>query len=149
MPRARSRSVRHRYYVRASPGRVFRALTRPAELTRWLADTAEIDLRRGGHYRLGWNGGPQHTGTVVRFVPGHELTLAWSWEGVALRGTRLRWRVERKGRGSLLTVEHSGFPRSERWVDLYAGAEWGWTYFAMTLKALLETGRDLRSPLDG
>jgi hypothetical protein len=51
--------------------------------------------------------------------------------------------------GTLLTVEHTGFPRGEEWVELYGGTEWGWTYFAMNLKSVLESGHDLRSPSDG
>ncbi len=145
----RARLVQHQYFLPVPPRRVFRALTDPAELVRWLSDTAELEPRKGGRYRLGWDGGPQHTGTVTAWVPGRSLTLAWSWPSVRLRGTRLRWTVARKGKGTVLTVEHTGFPRSARWVDLYAGAEWGWTYFALGLRTWLVTGRDLRSPVDG
>jgi uncharacterized protein YndB with AHSA1/START domain len=149
MPRRRTWSVRHQYYIDASTNRVFEALTDPGQLVRWLCDRAEMTRSRGGTYRLEWNGGPTHTGKLAGFVPGKSLTLGWRWDGVALTSTRLKLSVARRGRGTLLTVEHSGFPRAERWVALYGGTEWGWTYFLMNLKSVLETGHDLRSPLDG
>jgi len=149
MPRRSRRSVRHQYLVHAPPARVFRALTDPGEIVRWLADVAEIEPRTGGSYLVGWNDGPQHRGEILEFRRGRKVAFAWSWEGVALKGTRLTFSIAPRGKGTLLTVEHSGFPKEAKWVELYAGAEWGWTYFAMNLKSVLESGHDLRSPLDG
>jgi uncharacterized protein YndB with AHSA1/START domain len=149
MPTESGRAVNHQYYLRASPEAVFRAISDPAGLTRWLCDRAELSPRTGGAYRLGWNDGPTHTGTIVEFVPGRRIAFAWSWPGVALAGTVFSLGVEASGEGTLLRIEHTGFPRDEAWTDLYGGAEWGWTYFAMNLKSVLEHGHDLRSPRDG
>lgn len=77
------------------------------------------------------------------------MTLSWDWEGVNLHNTLFKLSVEQKGKGALFKVEHSGFPIDNKWIDLFAGAEWGWTYFAMNLKSVLETSRDLRSKYDG
>ena len=149
MPRPGTRTVDHQYFIGASPERTFDALTNPGMLVKWLADEAEITPRKGGSYRLTWTGGPTHTGTVVEFEPGKSIALAWEWPGVSLRGTVLKLSVAPEGNGSLLMVQHSGFPKVEKWTDLYAGAEWGWTYFALNLKSVLENGHDLRSPHDG
>jgi uncharacterized protein YndB with AHSA1/START domain len=143
------RAVDHQYYVRADPATVFRALTEPTWLTRWLCDSAEITLRVGGDYRLGWKDGPTHTGTVVELLPGRRIAFAWKWPGVDLDGTVFSLTVEPREGGALLRIAHSGFPRREECVDLYGGAEWGWTYFAMNLKSVLENGHDLRSKEDG
>jgi uncharacterized protein YndB with AHSA1/START domain len=143
------RSVNHQYFIRAPADQVFRAITEPKLLTRWLCDRAELASRKGGAYLLAWKEGPTHTGLVVDFVPGARLALAWRWPGVDLEGTVLALSIEAQKDGTVLHVEHSGFPRSEKWVDLYGGAEWGWTYFAMNLKSVLEQGHDLRSALDG
>jgi uncharacterized protein YndB with AHSA1/START domain len=128
---------------------VFKAFSQPEWLTKWLCDTATISARKGGRYSIGWKDGPTHKGEVVDFVPGKSITLAWSWEGVNLSGTRFKLSVKPEEGGALFEVEHSGFPREERWADLYGGAEWGWTYLAMNLKSVLETGHDLRSKHDG
>ena len=143
------RSVDHQYFIRTEPAAVFRALTEPAWLTRWLCDTAEISPRKGGSYRFGWNGGPTHTGTIVEYAPDQRVAFAWRWPGVELDGTVLSLTVTPREGGALLNVQHTGFPRQEQWVDLYGGAEWGWTYFAMNLKSVLEHGHDLRAAPDG
>jgi len=143
------RSVNHQYFIEAQPGAVFRAVSDSRWLTRWLCDRAELSPRKGGKYRLAWTGGPTHRGKVVEFRDGQRIALGWSWPGVPLRGTVFSLSVEAKGSGTLLTVEHSGIPRLQRWTDLYGGAEWGWTYFVLNLKSVLETGHDLRSKYDG
>lgn len=149
MPGNSELAVDHQYFIQAEPAAVFRALTEPAWLTRWLCDTAEISPRKGGSYRLAWKDGPTHTGTIVDFVPGTRIALTWTWPGVELDGTVFSLVVEPQDGGSLLRILHAGFPRREEWVDLYGGAEWGWTYFAMNLKSVLEHGHDLRSKSDG
>jgi uncharacterized protein YndB with AHSA1/START domain len=143
------RAVEHQYLIRVSPETVFRAISEPAWLTRWLCDRAEIAPKRGGAYMMAWNGGPTHAGTLVEFRPGERIAFAWSWPGVDLEGTVFSLGVVPKDGGTLLTVEHRGFPRDPKWTDLYGGAEWGWTYFAMNLKSVLENGHDLRSKEDG
>jgi uncharacterized protein YndB with AHSA1/START domain len=141
--------VDHQYFLRASPTAVFEAISRPESLVRWLSDSAEITLRKDGRYRIGWKDGPTHSGRLLEYDPGRSLTLSWEWEGVPLRNTRLRMSVEPIDDGALFHIEHSGFPAEERWGELYGGAEWGWTYFAMNLKSFVETGRDLRAKYDG
>lgn len=149
VPSESLRTLDHQYFVGATPGALFRAISEPAWLTRWLCDRAELAPQTGGRYSLGWTGGPTHTGRVAVFEPGRRVSLEWSWPGVELTGTVFTLSVEPHEGGSILHVEHTGFPREEKWADLYGGAEWGWTYFAMNLKSVLETGRDLRSPRDG
>jgi len=142
-------SLDHQYFIQASPDVVFRAISDPKWLVRWLCDRAELSPKKGGKYLLGWNEGPTHRGTVVDFLKGERVALEWTWPGVDLQGTVFSLSVEPTGRGSLLRVAHTGFPRVSRWMELYGGAEWGWTYFALNLKSVLETGHDLRSKQDG
>ena len=149
MPSKKTRSVNHQYFINESPKKVFKAFTDSEWLVRWLSDNAEITPQKGGSFKIGWKNGPQHSGTILDFVPGKSITLSWEWEGVNLYGTKFKLSVEKKGNGSLFKVEHSGVPVEERWVDLYGGAEWGWTYFAMNLKSVIESGCDLRSKYDG
>lgn len=145
----RARAVKHQYFIRAAPETVFDAITNSEHLVQWLADRVELSPAKGGRYSMGWTDGPTHTGTVLAFVPGKSITFSWEWPGVKLKGTKFKLSVQAKGAGTLLRVEHTGFPRREEWVDLYGGAEWGWTYFAVNLKSVLENGHDLRSKYDG
>lgn len=149
MTAPKTRTLDHQYFVRASPQKTFDAISNPAMLVKWLSDRAELSPREGGTYLLGWTNGPTHRGKVLAFEPGRLLALAWEWPDQDLRGTIFRLSVEPKDDGSLVRVEHEGFPRTEEWTDLYAGAEWGWTYFLLNLKSVLETGHDLRSTYDG
>ena len=144
-----SRAVDHQYRIDAAPERVFEAISDPTWIVRWLCDRAVLPLRAGAAYELGWSGGPTHVGKVLEYRAGERISLAWSWPGVELSGTVLTLVVEKAGDGSLFRIQHTGFPRAEAWTDLYGGAEWGWTYFAMNLKSVLEGGRDLRAKEDG
>ncbi len=99
MRERKTRSVSHQYFTRVSPPRVFEAITKSKWLVKWLADTAVIPPRKGGRYSIGWKDGPTHEGEVLDFVPGKSVTLAWSWEGVKLKGTTFRLSVEPKDDG--------------------------------------------------
>jgi uncharacterized protein YndB with AHSA1/START domain len=145
----RVRTLRLRVFIDASPKKVFRWISDPERLTRWMLDDAALSPRKGGRYAFTWSGGPTHTGKVLEFVRGKSLTLTWQWPGkedVLL--TKLKLSVEPKRRGTVLKFTHSGIPKGEPWVELYAGAVQGWTYFMMNLKSVLEHGHDLRSPDD-
>ncbi|MGA9840135.1 MAG: SRPBCC domain-containing protein [Thermoplasmata archaeon] len=145
----KTRTVELQVFVHASPKKVFRWISEPRRLTRWWVDAATLSPRKGGRYAFTWDGGPTHTGKVLEFVRGKRVTLTWQWPGTEDRlVTRLRLSVVGKKGGTVLKFTHSGFPKQERWVDLYAGAVLGWRYFTLNLKSVLETGHDLRSPLD-
>lgn len=123
MPYRKSRMLNHQYYIHASPETVFDAITNPAVLVNWLSNRAELSLRKGGRYLLGWTDGPTPTGEITELEHGKSIALSWEWPGVSLKGTVLRFSTEPKEGGSILVVEHSGFPRTEEWTDLYGGAE--------------------------
>lgn len=149
MSRPKTRTIRLQTYVRASPKKVFKAITEPRRLTRWLADDATLSPRKGGRYTLTWEGGPTHTGKLLEFVRGKRITLTWQWPGKEkLLTTRLRLSIVRRKDGTVLQLRHSGFPSTEEWFELYAGAIQGWTYFLMNFKSVLDHGHDLRSPYD-
>ena len=112
-------------------------------------DRATLTPRQGGEYAFTWEGGPTHTGRVLKFVPGRRLTLSWQWPGhERLPETRLRLSLASRAGGTVLTFTHSGFGNGGAWIELYDGAIRGWTYFQMNLKSVLETDHDLRSPYD-
>ncbi len=148
MAQGKPRTVDHQFYINASPEKVFRAFTEPRQLVRWLSEEAEVERRKGGAYRLIFAGGWLHEGSVVGYSPGRSITLAWSWPGVPVTGTRLKMSVKPKGSGTIFRMVHTGFPPAKEWVDLYGGAEWGWTYYGLNLKSVLESGHDLRSAED-
>ena len=143
----KTRTVSQEYFIRASLKKVFAAISDPERLTRWMVSEATVSPRKGGDYSLTWKAGYHHEGKVLEFVRGKRITLAWPYhDGTKLLGvTRFQLSVRPEGDGTLLKVQHSGFPRTEAWVDIYAGSGAGWAYYMMNLKSVLEHGNDLRS----
>jgi uncharacterized protein YndB with AHSA1/START domain len=112
-------------------------------------DEGTISLRKGGRYAFTWKGGPTHTGKVLEFVRGKQITLTWQWPGQEDQLlTKLKLSVQPIAKGTILKLTHTGIPKSERWLDLYAASIQGWTYFLMNFKSVVDHGRDLRSPND-
>jgi uncharacterized protein YndB with AHSA1/START domain len=149
MPSNRTRSVDRQFFVRASPRKVFEAISTPRGLASWMVLRADVSPKTGTRYELEFDGGWLHRGSVKGFRAGRSVALTWAWDGIPVKGTVLTLSVRPMKGGSLLRLVHRGFPRGEKWTDLYGGAEWGWTYYGMNLKSVLETGHDLRSKNDG
>jgi uncharacterized protein YndB with AHSA1/START domain len=130
--------------IKASPERVFHALTDPNEVPRWWGQEGvyrtakwESDLRPGGKWKseiAAPEGGemadprtpePQTVGGEYIVVdPPKTLEFTWSpsWDNFAI--SRVRYEIEPTATGSRLTVIHSGFEgrnemataHSEGWV---------------------------------
>jgi uncharacterized protein YndB with AHSA1/START domain len=149
MSARKTRSVDRQFFIRASPRTVFEAVSTPRGLASWMVVRAELSPRAGAKYELEFDGGWVHRGTVQRVRANHSISLSWAWDGVPVKGTVLTLSVRRKKGGALLRLVHRGFPRGEKWTDLYGVSEWGWTYYGMNLKSVLEAGHDLRSKWDG
>jgi uncharacterized protein YndB with AHSA1/START domain len=136
MAPAKTRTVQVQTFVHTSTKRAFEAISNPKLLKGWLLDNAELTPRKGGTYSFSWTGGPTHTGRVLDYVSGKKITLTWQWPGMEKRlTTKLMISVEAKAKGAIVRFTHSGFPREERWVELYGGAIQGWTYFSTTGRA--------------
>ncbi len=143
-------TIEHRFYYSASPRAVFAALTDPKQLTKWFVGKAVVGLREGGPYRLAWTGGYSMRGRVLAVEAPRKLRIEWNdrFPGKKVRTTEARFTVEKRGRGTLLTVSHRGFRSGKSWIALYGGVESGWAYYLTNLRAYLEHGIDLRSELD-
>jgi uncharacterized protein YndB with AHSA1/START domain len=143
-------ALRQSFFYRTSPRRLFRALTDPEQIVGWFLAKAELPLRAGAEYRFEWAGGYAHRGRVVEVIPDRRLTLEWpNGSGSHRFVTEVTFTLRRAGRGTFLTVKHSGFPRTPQGLEQYGGTQSGWAYYLLNLRSVLEFGRDLRSPRDG
>ena len=94
--------------------RVWRAISDPAELSRWFGHRAELDLRPGGDGATIWEGHGSFAVRVEEVDPPHRLVWSWVHEaGVAFEdapSTRVEWTLSpRDGGGTRLHLRESGF----------------------------------------
>jgi uncharacterized protein YndB with AHSA1/START domain len=141
-------SVEHVYFYQAAPARVFRALSDPKEIVKWFPSRAKIELRKGGEFRLFWEGGVMK-GKVKAVDAPKRLVVVWhdridgkSYDTVA------RFELKKKGTGTILALTHEGFKSGKDWIWLYGAIQSGWAYYLTNLRSVLEHGTDLRSAHD-
>jgi hypothetical protein len=72
---------------------------------------SEVVPHRNGPYTLEFDRSWRHEGTVVALRLGGTITLSQAWNGAVLTGTRRTVTLAPKGRGTLFTFKHDGFPR--------------------------------------
>lgn len=136
-----SPEIRLSMRVEAPPERVFRALTEPEDLNRWIAKDAKVDLREGGRWDLGFMPAEDaeqegRTMEILELVPDRKLVVSWpDWRGDASVPVQsVTWLLEPDGDGTRVTLIHSGFVRA---VDL-SDYPFGWGHFMGQLKDVVE-----------
>jgi len=152
----------YRVYIKASPDRIWQAITDPDWTARYgYGGTVDYDLRPGGSHiaytseAMRVAGAPDVAidGEVVESDPPNKLVVTWRMlmdESMAAEGfTRLTYEiVEGKGGVTKVTLTHEleGAPQlalllSGALEDMGAGGGWSWVL--SDLKSLLETGEPM------
>ena len=143
----KSYATKQSYYFRAHPDKVFAGLTDPKLLTRWFLSRAKVDRRRSGKYSFDWFGGYHMDGKVKKYDRNDRL-VSYSWHDKLPSGkfveTTANFRVAKKGRGTILRLNHTGFKDPEHFAD--CSSRWG--YYLTNMKSVLDHGSDLRSKYD-
>jgi uncharacterized protein YndB with AHSA1/START domain len=123
--------------IDAPPARVWRALTEPEQLDRWVATRASVDPRPGGAYSYGWaeEGVKGYPVTVLAVDAPRRLVHTWLDRG---REGRVVWTLEplRDGCATRLTVRHEGYDGTDA-----EGYRIGWPEFLNRLWLLLDGER--------
>ena len=141
--------VKQRYHFDVQPEEVFKALTKPKRLVKWFLEDARIKPKEGSSYTFSWSGGTSQTGRVEKVIPNRLLVLFWPNTVKGKRfETQVSFRLSKKGKGTLLEVEHTGFKEGPDWVWLFGAIQSGWAYYLMNLKSVMNEGVDLRSKHD-
>ena len=125
----------------AAPAKVWRALTAPEMLKRWMAPdaafkipVAEIDLRVGGRYRIVMVSpdGEEHDvrGVYREIVPNKKLVHTWAWKSTPERESLVTMELRAAGSGTELTLTHEHFADEQArdkhqhgWTGCLAGLE--------------------------
>lgn len=100
-----SASIKTELTLRASPSRVWRALTDPSQLSQWLMP-AEFTAEVGASLSFDAGQWGLIHGEVLELVP--ERLLRISWRNPPL-DTTVTWTLEPLGSGTRLLMEHAGF----------------------------------------
>ena len=108
----------------AAPAKVWRAITEPEMLKKWMAPddafkipTAETDLRVGGRYRIVMISpdGETHdvSGAYREIVPNKKLVYTWAWKTTPERESVVTIELRATGSGTELTLKHEQFADAE------------------------------------
>jgi uncharacterized protein YndB with AHSA1/START domain len=106
----------------ASPiAKVWEAITVADHLAKWFGDSADIDLRPGGTFKMGWSEYDNFSEAVVEIVD-EPTTFAYRWDaGTSDDGTvwttLVTFTLDESDGGTVITMVESGF--SELPDDVY------------------------------
>lgn len=118
------------------PAKVWRALTEPDLLARWLLPTIGLDLTPGAAFTLHTDPQPGWDGTVdcrvLAVAPLRGLSYAWV---VGDLDTIVSFSLAESARGTRLTIVQSGFREDQK--RNFGGARYGWRMFTEKLVAVL------------
>lgn len=105
--------IRREVHLDAPIEKVWLALTDPAHLSKWFGDTAELDLRPGGHALFGWS---EFSDTVEAVIEVVESPSRFSFRWASVRetpvdeaSTLVEFVLESEGTRTRLTLVESGF----------------------------------------
>lgn len=132
-------------YIRATPARVFEALT-SRDVSRLFFYETDLEQRLGGHFRLiNDNGEAIVAGEVLEHDPPHLIRVSWKeLSDPDSAPGEVEYRIEPAGLSTRLTVSNFDHPAPS--AEILAMGRNGWSFALSSLKSLLETGEALPSP---
>ncbi|MCA9518846.1 MAG: SRPBCC domain-containing protein [Myxococcales bacterium] len=119
------------------PQKVWRALTEPELLARWLLPTIGLDLTPGAAFTLKTDPQPGWDGVVdcrvLAVDPYKGLSYAWVVGDI---DTVVTFSLDETARGTKLTIVQSGFREDQK--RNFGGARYGWRMMTEKLVAVLD-----------
>lgn len=134
---ATTREIRRKIAIKATPARVWKAITDPTDLAKWFVRRAKVRPGVDGVMELSWGGVRLPVGIVVWKEP---RTLVLDW----VDGTVVRFDLKKQGPETIVTLTQRGHSDDPNEVDEWATAREGWVLYLLNLKAFLERRADLR-----
>ncbi len=159
---SKTQDIRLTVDIKASPTRIYKALTSARTLCRWWLEGAETNAKNMGRFRLLWPTIKTEGEKSKRLFPPHTATgevcgvfvdlepskkIAWIWE------VSPKWKhpplstifIEAHGPYSRVTLIHPGFSTKPRLAKYIIGARAGWEDCLAKLKTYLETGKTVKT----
>lgn len=119
--------------IKASPAKVWAAITQPAQMLQWWGPDAgptlsvEADVRPGGRFSIVFRllSGDEHnpTGVYQQVVPEQKLVFTWEWADAPERESQVTFLLAPFDGGCELTLIHAQLPDEEARVSHRAGWE--------------------------
>lgn len=136
-----TKTITKELFIKATPERVFKALTEKSELEKWFVQIADVDLKPGGAIRTNWTPEVGEHG-IVKEVKESEL-FSFTWGGqFSPTPTTITFMLKEENGGTLLTLTHSGIGEGKGW-EAYTNMDQegkGWDAHLNDLKSWIETG---------
>jgi uncharacterized protein YndB with AHSA1/START domain len=123
--RAQTESISFEFDLHHVPAKVWRALTEPELLAQWLLPVVDLELARGGAFKLKTQPQPGWDGIVNgRFLEIEaQRRLSYSWV-VGDIDTVVTFTLTPTASGTRLSLVQSGFKASQK--QNFGGARYGW-----------------------
>ena len=136
-----TKTITKEIFIKATPKRVFKALTEKSELEKWFVQIAEVELKPGGIIRTNWTPEVGEHG-LVKEVKAGEL-FSFTWEGqFSPSPTTLTFALTKENDGTKVVFTHSGIGEGKGW-EAYASINdsgKGWDAHLKDLTSWIETG---------
>ena len=150
--------IKKELVIRATPARVYKALTDPKELTQWFPDVASLEPKIGGKIHFKFlqfkkdnriNKDYSVDGKIIELEENKKLTYTWGHPDIPeFPPTKVSWILEEIGEGTTkITITHMGFSDE----DVMRSFSEIWTWFTGRLsvfavsKKQVNVGRQLLS----
>jgi uncharacterized protein YndB with AHSA1/START domain len=125
---------------------VFRALTDPDRLARWMATSVESEPRTGGRFRYSFefedaSQNNVQQGEYIEIVSDERVVLPWTFPFSPAQ-TQVKYTLREAGEGTEVAFRHSGFGSGEPWDQARERFTGGWRMFLEGLKTSVEEGTE-------
>ena len=130
----------HDFPIKASPGRVFQAVSTPGGLDCWWTERSAGTPSEGAEYRLGFGPQYQWRARVTRCVPDSEFELQMVHSDNDWNGTRVGVRLEARDSGTWVRFYHTGWPSAN---EHYRISNCCWAAYLRILRRYLEHGESV------
>ena len=145
MPAPFGHNIRQRTFIAAPPEKVFATITSATEWDRFFTTGMILEAKIGGRCCFNWKDwGPDRftcnsEGKVVAFEP--NSLFAFEWYPVGKENpTTISFTLEPEFGGTVLTIEESGYPDTEKGRAMILECASGWGEAATLLKFYIEHG---------
>jgi uncharacterized protein YndB with AHSA1/START domain len=136
-------TVRTEKLVKATPARVYYALTHAGELVDWMCDYATIAPRPQGRMYLWWHGDFYSAGEFISLEENRSVVFQWHAR-LDPCASEVAIQLEPKENGTLVTLVQT-LPDGEYWTENAPRFQKEWKWTLENLAQVIETGLDKRT----